>query len=183
MWKCLLTVVCGVSCLMVVNTETTQAKPPAGRALNRAKPQPIKTLPPKTLPHNHKHKQGGGGVDIDGGGDFGDSADGIDTDSDGIASDDADNKDAKGALYGVEITGLFKGTANDEGLEIGDIIISFNGIPTPDFDTLANAVARAGNKAQVVVIRDDNGKRETVTLYPKNGRIGLSGESVRVDDD
>ena len=97
-----------------------------------------------------------------------------------IGEEGQEADEAESALYGVEITGLFKGTAAKEGLEIGDIILNFNGTPTPTFEALADAVARSGSQAQVLVIREDGGERETVILFPKEGRIGLSGESVRV---
>lgn len=132
--------------------------------------------------HNHHHHGHGGGggidIDIDGGGFDGFSAGGY-----GYDLDDADDViPVARAVYGVEITALYKGTAAKEGLEIGDVILSFNGTPTPDFETLSRAVARSGSTAEVVVIRDDDGKRETVTLRPVNGQIGVSGERVRVDD-
>jgi hypothetical protein len=91
-------------------------------------------------------------------------------------------EEAEAALYGVEITGLYKGTAAKEGMEVGDIILNFNGTPTPTFEALADAVARSGSQAQVLVIRGDGGERETITLFPQDGRIGLSGEPVRVNE-
>jgi S1-C subfamily serine protease len=97
---------------------------------------------------------------------------------------DGDQADAaEAAVYGVEITALYKGTAAKEGLEVGDVILSFNGTPTPTFEALTKAVASSGSTAQVVVIRegDDDDETETVTLYPQQGRIGLSGERVQVN--
>ena len=91
-------------------------------------------------------------------------------------------EEAEAVLYGVEITALYKGTAAKEGIEIGDIILNFNGTPTPSFEALADAVARSGSQAQVLVIRGDGGERETVTLFPQDGRIGVSGEPVRVSE-
>jgi S1-C subfamily serine protease len=83
----------------------------------------------------------------------------------------------------MEIITLYKGTAATEGLGIGDIILSVNGTPTPDFEAFVQALAKAGGRAEVLAIRgdDDDGKPETVTLFPKNGIIGVTVERVRVD--
>jgi len=66
---------------------------------------------------------------------------------------------------------------------IGDIILKVNGTPTPSFEALVKALAQAGNRAEVLIIREDadDGKPETVTLFPENGLIGVSVEPVRVD--
>jgi S1-C subfamily serine protease len=143
--------------------------------------------------------QGGGG---DGDGDGGSGGDGGGGDGDGDEADadtlssaveEAETQDSGGAaeseeaeevLYGMEITALYKGTAAKEGLEIGDIILKVNGTPTPTFESLVKALAQAGSKAEVLVIReddDDDDKPETVTLFPQDGLIGVSVERVHVD--
>ena len=127
--------------------------------------------------HKHHHRHGPMG-DIDG------ELDASSSDAD--EADDGEDagvaEEAEAALYGVEITGLYKGTAAKEGMEVGDIILNFNGTPTPTFEALADAVARSGSQAQVLVSRGDGGERETTTLFPQDGRIGLSGEPVRVNE-
>jgi S1-C subfamily serine protease len=83
----------------------------------------------------------------------------------------------------MEITALSKGTAAEEGLEIGDVILQVNGTPTPSFEALVEALARAGGRAEVLVLGgdDEDEKPETVTLFPQKGIIGVSVERVRVD--
>src|SRR5262249_20611448 len=130
--------------------------------------------------HHHHHHRQGPGISIDGdfdGSSFDGSSDGTDDDDDDVPA----RATTKGA-YGVEITALYKGTAAKKGLELGDVILSVNGRPTPTLEALAAAIAGAGSTAQVLVIRDEDDKRETVTLHPQNGYIGVSGESVRVDE-
>jgi S1-C subfamily serine protease len=83
----------------------------------------------------------------------------------------------------MEITALSRGTAATEGLEIGDIILKVNGAPTPSFEALVQALARAGSRADVLVVRggDDDEEPEAVKLFPQNGIIGVSVERARVD--
>jgi S1-C subfamily serine protease len=83
----------------------------------------------------------------------------------------------------MEITTLYRGTAAKEGLEIGDIILKVNGTPTPSFEALVQALARAGSRADVLVVRGDSDdeKPEAVTLFPQNGIIGVDVERARVD--
>jgi hypothetical protein len=186
MRKSILVIVCSLMCLVIVTTGTSEAKgghgarSSGGRGqAHHAKPHPITAFQPKQAKHDHKHKPMG---DVDGELDAPSSdADEADEAEEAPNSEeDQEAEEAEAALYGVEITGLFKGTAAKEGLEIGDIILNFNGTPTPTFEALADAVARSGSQAQVLVIRGDGGERETVTLFPKDGRIGLSGDPVRV---
>ena len=65
---------------------------------------------------------------------------------------------------------------------VGDTILSYNGTPTPTFEALASAVHDSDGEVQVVFINSENDETETITLYPEDGRIGVSGESVPVDD-
>jgi membrane-associated protease RseP (regulator of RpoE activity) len=190
MWKSILVIVCSLLCLVIVAAGTSEAKGGHGARssgsrgqAHHAKPHPITAFQPKQAQHDHKHKHKHKPMgDVDG------ELDAPSSDADEAEEAEAQNgeedqeaEEAETALYGVEITGLFKGTAAKEGLEIGDIILNFNGTPTPTFEALADAVARSGSQAQVLVIRGDGGERETVTLFPKDGRIGLSGDPVRVN--
>jgi membrane-associated protease RseP (regulator of RpoE activity) len=86
------------------------------------------------------------------------------------------------AVYGVKITKLNKkGTAAKQGLEVGDIILSYNGTDTPTFETLRDAVQQSSGAVEVIFYNAENEQRESITLYPRNGRIGVSGESVQVE--
>jgi S1-C subfamily serine protease len=95
----------------------------------------------------------------------------------------AGSDSAKAVRYGMEITALYKGTAAKEGLGIGDIILKVNGTPTPSFEALVKALAQAGSRAEVLILRDDDEDEEpeTVTLFPQNGLIGVAVEQARVD--
>src|ERR1051325_3783603 len=46
---------------------------------------------------------------------------------------------------GVLILELNDGTADDEGMNVGDVILSINGKATPDIDTLCDIVQQAGD--------------------------------------
>ncbi len=184
MWKSILVIMCSLLSLVIVTAGTAEAKGGHGARssgsrgqAHHAQPHPITAFQPKQVNHDHKHKHKHKPMgDVDGELD----APSSDTDEAEEAQNGEENQEAdeaETALYGVEITGLFKGTAAKEGLEIGDIILNFNGTPTPTFEALADAVARSGSQAQVLVIREDGGERETVTLFPKDGRIGLSGDA------
>jgi S1-C subfamily serine protease len=83
--------------------------------------------------------------------------------------------------YGFLIQQLGQGTAYNEGLREGDIILSLDGVPTPTFDDLARAVQQAGRQAEVIFLNVENGRRESILLYPVAGRIGVTGQGVRVE--
>jgi hypothetical protein len=181
MWKAILAVTLSFMCLVIVMAGTSEAKGKSGGG-HRSTHSTHSRRPKQVQHHKHRHKHKPK-ADADGGSD-GPSADvGDDTGETEGAVGAADvDEESDAPVYGVEVTALYKGTAAKEGLEIGDIILSFNGIPTPNFEALANAVARSGSQAQVLVVRGEDGERETVTLFPQNGRIGLSGESIRVSE-
>ncbi len=187
MWKSILVIVCSLLCLAIITAGTSEAKGGHGARSSGGRGQahhtntpPITAFQPKQAKHDHKHKHKHKPMaDVEGELDA-PSADADEAEEAQNGEEDQEAEEAEAALYGVEITGLFKGTAAKEGLEIGDIILNFNGTPTPTFEALADAVARSGPQAQILVIREDGGERETVTLFPKEGRIGLSGEPVRV---
>jgi hypothetical protein len=88
---------------------------------------------------------------------------------------------AAAPVYGVLITEMQRGTAAKQGLRPGDIILSYNGSATPTFEALADAVQQSGNEAEVVFINQDNGEEEAITLFPVEGRIGVTVEPVQVD--
>ena len=72
-------------------------------------------------------------------------------------------KEAKGAI----VSGVNEGSAAERaGLKRGDVIVSFNGQPVRDYNTLRNRVADAGPgaAAELVIIRDGAEKRVSVKL-------------------
>jgi hypothetical protein len=178
MLKSILAIVFSFLCLVFVATGSSEAKGGRSGGGNRSTNSSQGRRPIQVQQYKHHHKQKSMG-DADGGGSDGPSAEAGETE--GAVEATADDEETEASVYGVEITALYKGTAAKEGLEIGDIILSFNGIPTPNFKALASAVARSGSQAQVLVVRGEDGERETVTLFPQEGRIGLSGEGVRVN--
>jgi hypothetical protein len=125
--------------------------------------------------HRHRHHRNNGGDvdggDGDGGGDVGDGDDG------------AEAVEMEAAEYGVKILELAPGVACNKALNVGDIILSYNGVRTPSIDALAAAVQGGGGTARVLVLRADGGERQTLTLAPVLGRIGVTGQGVRVEDD
>jgi hypothetical protein len=62
----------------------------------------------------------------------------------------------------------------------GDVILSVNGVDTPTYEDLRSALRQAGSEAEVVFINTDNGRTESITLYPDNGKIGIACESTSV---
>jgi hypothetical protein len=93
----------------------------------------------------------------------------------------AEPEAVEAAEYGVVILELAKGPAKSAGLEEGDIILAFNGRVTPSFEALAAAVQQSGTQARVLVLREESGERETVTLNGINGRIGVTGRGTLVE--
>jgi regulator of sigma E protease len=98
----------------------------------------------------------------------GDGRIGVTTDDDGPVT------------FGVEITHMEDGPAAEKGLLAGDIILNFNGTPTPSFEDLRDAVARSNGRAVALVLNGETGDRELVTLFPVEGRIGVTVEPVQV---
>jgi hypothetical protein len=111
--------------------------------------------------HHHRHRGGYGDADGDDG--------------------DSDDATADAARYGVLILDLSRGPAARAGLQVDDIILSFNGVDTPSYEALAGAVQQAGDQAEVVYIDGDTGEETSCTVYPAAGRIGVTGQGVRVD--
>jgi hypothetical protein len=86
------------------------------------------------------------------------------------------------AKYGVEILEIYRGAAADQGLRPSDVIVSFDDMATPTRDHLYAAVDQADREAEVVYLNGESGEYCRVTLYPRNGLIGvLPGESVRIE--
>jgi membrane-associated protease RseP (regulator of RpoE activity) len=83
--------------------------------------------------------------------------------------------------YGVKIVTLKKGAAAHAGLMLGDVILSFNGLETPTFEALRDAVQESGDEAEVIFLNVENGQRESIILHPEDSRIGVGVEPVPVE--
>jgi membrane-associated protease RseP (regulator of RpoE activity) len=156
------------------------SKSPPTRHVHR--PHPVHQQPKPKHKHKHKHKNDGD-MDIDGGdgeGGEGAEAEGADAGEAAGAGSGGEAAAVEVAVYGMEITALYKGAAAKSGLGVGDIIMKVNGTATPTFEALSQALAQSGGRARVVVIREGD-ESETVTLYPLNGLIGVSVEPARVE--
>jgi hypothetical protein len=95
-------------------------------------------------------------------------------------SDDSDAGQEQATEYGMKITELLDGTARDQGMKEGDVILSVNGVDTPTYEALRSVLRRAGSEAEVIFINTDNGRTESITLYPDHGRIGIACVSTPV---
>jgi serine protease Do len=75
--------------------------------------------------------------------------------------------------------------AEKAGLKRGDVILSFNGSPVRDTNTLRNRVAESkpGSTASVVISRDGREQTRTVTLAEATEARGPRGRSLEGDDD
>jgi membrane-associated protease RseP (regulator of RpoE activity) len=91
-----------------------------------------------------------------------------------------ENLSAPLLVFGAQIIGLDNGPAQKAGMKLGDVILSVNGVLTPDLQTLRDALAACGSEAKVVFVNVDSGEREFVVLNPTNGRIGVSVQSIQL---
>jgi membrane-associated protease RseP (regulator of RpoE activity) len=81
----------------------------------------------------------------------------------------------------VKITSLVEtGAAAVAGLRQGDVILSFNGVATPSFDALREAVAAAAGPAEVIFFNPEPGQKESLTVTPAAGKIGVDVEPVQL---
>jgi S1-C subfamily serine protease len=118
---------------------------------------------------------GGADVDVDGG-------TAVNSDGTTVTDSDGGARPAATGVAGVLITDLAKrGTAARQGLKVNDVILRFNGVRTPTFTALADAVQQASGRAEVVYLDGETGEQQTLVLYPENGRIGVTGEDVQVE--
>jgi hypothetical protein len=81
---------------------------------------------------------------------------------------------------GLEILELLDGPAQDEGLRVGDIIVSIDGQATPTIDDLKSIVRAANGDVEVVYINSASGEWESITLTPNNGKLGVMAKSVEL---
>ncbi len=78
---------------------------------------------------------------------------------------------------GVLLRAVEEGAAAEQaGLQVGDVILSFGGVRTHTFEDLQAAVQRAGGPVKVVFINGENGETEYLMVDPEDGRIGVTCE-------
>src|SRR5262249_52603978 len=81
--------------------------------------------------------------------------------------------------YGLLVTGVVPGgTAQQQGIEAGDIIRSVNGNAVRSLNDLHYQVGRSGMAAALGVIDCRTGWLNQVMVYPRNGRIGVLVQPV-----
>ncbi len=101
-----------------------------------------------------------------------------------VESEDADKQNLK-EIKGILITNVNeKGSAEDAGLKVNDVIVKFDGMPVNTVSELQEQVGkhRPGDKAEVTYIR--NGKETTVPIVLKNaaGNTGVVTAGMGVDE-
>jgi membrane-associated protease RseP (regulator of RpoE activity) len=83
---------------------------------------------------------------------------------------------------GLVVTQVIPGTtAAAQGIEVGDVIVSVDGHSVRSATDLQVRLGRAGQVAELGVIDVRTGWQNQVTVYPRQGRIGVDVQP-RVDD-
>ncbi len=78
---------------------------------------------------------------------------------------------------GVVITMVApKSQAAEQGVKVGDIFVSYNGVATPDVPALNAAKGTVGEKLEIEIVVVGSAGRRTITLAP--GQIGVNGAPV-----
>src|SRR5207247_2573215 len=72
-------------------------------------------------------------------------------------------------------------TAAMQGIEVGDVIVSVDGHAVRSLTDLQLQVGRAGRVAELGVIDWRTGWQNSVTVYPRLGRIGVDVQPAPVD--
>jgi len=81
------------------------------------------------------------------------------------------------------ITYVFPGgSAAQQGLQPGDVIVSINGNPVRSLMDLNRLVGQSGAVAQLQVIDCNSGSVNQVAVYPTFGRIGVAVQVVPLDN-
>jgi hypothetical protein len=135
--------------------------------------------------------QGGGDGGSGGSDGGGDSDAGAEAEGDGGApaestsspgGEAAEEPEAEAApVYGMRVTLVADGPAQDAGMLVGDVILSVNGTPTPDFASLRAALEGSGDEAEFVIVNVENGAVERMNVGVVETRIRASAEQVRVE--
>lgn len=84
---------------------------------------------------------------------------------------------------GLKVTRVYYGsTAAAQGIEAGDIIVTVDGNAVRGMDDLNHWIDQAGETAELEVIDWRSGRVNQVMVYPDNGRIGVTGRDVSLDN-
>jgi V8-like Glu-specific endopeptidase/tetratricopeptide (TPR) repeat protein len=88
---------------------------------------------------------------------------------------------AKKMETGLKIADITdEGAAKKAGLNAGDIIVNIGSKRVRSFDELAAALATTKGAVEIVIIKSESGKRETFSVTPLAGKIGVSVDPVEV---
>lgn len=82
--------------------------------------------------------------------------------------------------YGFLVTQVFPGSpASTQGIDVGDIIVSVDGVPVRSGADLRDLLA-GKSRVEAKVIDVNTGSLGTMLLRPNNGRIGVDGQQTLV---
>jgi hypothetical protein len=82
---------------------------------------------------------------------------------------------------GLRVTWVFPGsTAARQGIEVGDVIVRVDGKPVRTVTDLQYRLRQAGRVAQLGVIDWRTGWENSITVYPRRGKIGVEVEPAWV---
>jgi hypothetical protein len=82
---------------------------------------------------------------------------------------------------GLRVTRVLPGsTAERQGIEVGDVIVRVDGNPVRSVADLRYRLGQAGRVAELGVIDWRTGWENSITVYPRRGRIGVDAEPAWV---
>jgi tetratricopeptide (TPR) repeat protein len=75
---------------------------------------------------------------------------------------------------GMKMTDVTEGgAAHEAGLRVGDIIVNVGTKRVKNLEDLTSALAAANGPVSAIVIRAESNQRETVTIAPRSGKLGI----------
>ena len=84
----------------------------------------------------------------------------------------------------VVVTQVFPGTtAAQQGIEVGDMIVSVDGHAIRSRTDLQYRLAQSGRVAELGIVDGRTGWQNAVTVYPQFGRIGVDVRTTSMDYD
>ncbi len=122
--------------------------------------------------HHHKHHKHHHVAFVAGG-----------TDGGAVGADDEDDPEIEGD-FGLLITDIDEaGPAAEAGLDVDDTILSVNGVRVQTVEELRTALKNVTGPITVVYISDDTEDVEEVEVTVKDGKMGITMEVVKLDDE